>query len=97
MPINQTAEALQSLQACVDRYEPLHLAALHTATTVSGSVVIGLALLTGRLSADEAFDACQIDETFQIEHWGEDSEAAERRRHLHSELRAAERFVSLLG
>ena len=60
-------------------------------------VVIGLALLAGRLSADEAFDVCQIDETFQIEHWGEESEAAQRRRHLHTELRAAGRFLSLLG
>ena len=97
MPINQTAEALQTLRVCVDRYESLRLVPLHTATTISGSVVIGLALLAGRLSADEAFDVCQVDETFQIEHWGEESEAAQRRRHLHTELRAAERFLSLLG
>lgn len=97
MPIDQAAEALQILRACVDRYESLRLVALHTATTISGSVVIGLALLADRLSADEAFDVCQIDETFQIEHWGEESEAAQRRRHLHTELRAAGRFLSLLG
>ena len=97
MPIGQAAGALKILHMCVDRYEPLRLAPLHTATTLSGSVVIGLALLTGRLNADEAFTTCRIDETFQTEHWGEDPEAAERGRRLHSELRAAERFLSLLG
>lgn len=97
MPIHQEAEALRLLHMCVDRYAPLHLAALHTATTISGSVVIGLALLTGHLSADDAFNVSQIDETFQIEHWGEEAQALERQNHLHGELRAAEKFLKLLG
>jgi chaperone required for assembly of F1-ATPase len=55
-----------------------------------------LALLEGRLDADEAFAASQLDESFQIEAWGEDAEQAERRAALAKEIVAAARFISLL-
>jgi len=42
-------------------------------TAACGSLVIGLALLEGRLDAETAFAASQLDETFQIEQWGEDA------------------------
>ena len=44
-----------------------------------------------------AFAASQLDETFQIEAWGEDAEAAERRRALAADIESAARFLSLLG
>ena len=61
-----------------------------------GSLVIALALLEGRLNADQAFAASQLDESFQIEAWGEDTEQAKRRAALAAEIVAAARFVSLL-
>ena len=72
------------------------MTALHTATTACGSLVIALALLEGRLDAAEAFAAAQLDESFQIEAWGEDAEQAERRAALAGEIAAAARFKSLL-
>jgi len=59
-------------------------------------LVIALALLEGRLDAAEAFAAAQLDESFQIEAWGEDKEQAERRAALAAEITAASRFVSLV-
>ena len=38
----------------------------------------------------------QIDETFQIEQWGEDAEAARRRAALAEDIAAAARFNALL-
>ena len=38
----------------------------------------------------------QLDESFQIEAWGEDTEQAERRASLASEIATAARFMSLL-
>ena len=40
--------------------------------------------------------AAQLDESFQIEAWGEDAEQAERRAALAGEIAAAARFKSLL-
>jgi len=72
------------------------LTALRAATAASGSLVVALALLEGRLDAQDAFAASQLDESFQIEAWGEDAEQAERRRALAADIDAAVRFVSLL-
>ena len=66
------------------------------ATAACGSLVIGLALIEGRRDAEEAFAASQLDESFQIEAWGEDAEQAERRRTLAADIQAAARFISLL-
>ena len=44
----------------------------------------------------EAFAASQLDESFQIEAWGEDAEQAARRRALAADIQAAARFISLL-
>ncbi len=66
------------------------------ATAASGSLVVGLALLDRQLDAQEAFTASQLDESFQIEAWGEDAEQAERRRALAADIAAAARFMSLL-
>jgi chaperone required for assembly of F1-ATPase len=58
--------------------------------------VIGLALIEGHLDAEGAFAVSQLDESFQIEAWGEDAEQAKRRRGLAADIQAAARFISLL-
>jgi hypothetical protein len=60
-------------------------------------VVLGLALLEGRLSAVEVYDLSLLDETYQIERWGVDPEAARRQVDLRTEIEAAERFLALLS
>jgi chaperone required for assembly of F1-ATPase len=53
-------------------------------------------LLDGRLDAAEAVAAAQLDESFQIEVWGEDKEQAQRRTAPAAEIAAAAQFISLL-
>lgn len=96
VPKPQPADALAALRAAVAAYDDLHLTALHQATALTGSVVLGLALLAGRLDAAAAFEAAELDASYQIEHWGEDAEAASRRGAVRRELEAVERFVRLL-
>ena len=48
------------------------------------------------MTAEQAFDAGQLDESYQIERWGEDVESARRRADLRDELAAAARFLELL-
>ncbi len=97
VPIAQPPEALAALRAVVAAKSDLELTALSAAVTAAGSLVIGLALGAGRIDAAAAFEAAQLDESYQIERWGEDPEAARRRAAIHADLEAAERLMALLG
>jgi chaperone required for assembly of F1-ATPase len=97
IPASQPAASLEAFAAAVAARDDYSLTALHAATAACGSLVIALALLEGRVDAGEAFAASQLDESFQIEAWGEDSEQTERRAALAADIKAAARFVSLLG
>jgi chaperone required for assembly of F1-ATPase len=96
IPKSQSPASLRAFAAAVADQDDFALIALHVATAASGSLVIALALLEGQLDAPEAFTASQLDESFQIEAWGEDAEQAERRRALAADIAAAARFMSLL-
>jgi chaperone required for assembly of F1-ATPase len=97
IPTGQPQQSLNAFAAAVAAQDDFRLAALHALTAACGSLVIALALLEGRLHAAAAFAASQLDESFQIEAWGEDAEAADRRRALAAEIAIAARFLELLG
>jgi chaperone required for assembly of F1-ATPase len=96
LPQPQSPAALKAFAAAIAAQDDFRLTALHTMTAACGSLVIALALLEGRLDAAAAFAVSQLDETFQIESWGEDAEAAVRRHALKEDIAAAARFVQLL-
>jgi chaperone required for assembly of F1-ATPase len=97
IPTQQSPASLKAFTAAVAAHDNFRLTALHTLTAACGSLVIALALVEGRLDADAAFAASQLDESFQIEAWGEDAEAAARREALTADIAAAARFLQLLG
>lgn len=97
MPVRQSPQALQALRSAVEAFDDWRLTALQSAAPACGSLVVALALLEDRLSAEEAFDVSQLDESFQIEKWGEDAESAQRRANLRAEIAACRRFVDLLA
>jgi chaperone required for assembly of F1-ATPase len=92
----QPAESLAVLERAVAELDDYRLGALHTATTITGSLVLALALVEGRLTAGNAFAAATLDEAFQSERWGADEEAQVRLARLSKELAAAEEFLRLL-
>jgi chaperone required for assembly of F1-ATPase len=96
VPQPQSPAALKAFAAAVAAQDDFRLTALHTMTTACGSLVIALALMERRLDAASAFAVSQLDETFQIEAWGEDAEATARRKSLAEDIEAAARFVQLL-
>ena len=96
LPRAQAPEALAAIRRAVAAFSPLPLTALHAATTAASSVVIGLALMHRHVDADDAWQASQLDESYQIEKWGEDPEAAARRAELRRDLEATARFIALL-
>ena len=93
--VSQPPEALARLRTALAAHEDVVLAALHTLTTLSGSLVVALALADGRLDAEGAWAAARVDEHFQIERWGEDSEAVIRATNQRAELGAAARLLDL--
>jgi chaperone required for assembly of F1-ATPase len=96
LPVAQDLATLAAIERAIAAHDSLQLVALHLATTVCGSVVLGLALLAERLSPEEAFAAAALDESFQIERWGEDAEQTQRRAALKEDIALAARFAALL-
>ena len=96
IPTRQSSTTLKAFTGAVAALDDFRLTGLHTLTASCGSLVIALAVLEGRIDAEAAFAISQLDETFQIEAWGEDAEAAQRRRGLAADIEAAARFIALL-
>jgi chaperone required for assembly of F1-ATPase len=96
MPQRQPAASLASLRDAIAGYDDLLLAALAFAVQTSGSLVVGLAMVEGRLDADQAFAVAELDESYQIEQWGEDAEAAQRRATRRADLAQVARFIALV-
>lgn len=94
-PISQAPAALEAYRRAVAAYDNMMLTALHLATTTLGSLVLALALIEGRIDAQAAFTAAELDQSFQIERWGEDAEATARRAAVRDDIVLAARFAGL--
>ena len=84
--VDQTPEALAALRRALDARDPFSLGALHVIASITGSVVLALAVGDGFLSGGDAFALSRIDEIYQAETWGEDAEATKRVSNLAHEL-----------
>ncbi len=95
--VEQPTEVLARLRAAIAAHDEFCLTALHTAVTLTGSAVLGLAFAAKALTAEETLAAAHIDETYQAGLWGRDVEAETVRQRRLDELRAARRFLDALG
>ncbi len=95
LPVDQPAEALVRLAAAVRKLDAFRMTALHDLVTLSGSMVLGLAVAEGRLDAGTGWRVSRIDEDWQIEQWGEDEEAAAAAGRKEAAFRQAWRFWTL--
>lgn len=96
MPVPQPAQALCGVAATLAGLDAFRLVGLHVMTTLMGSALLALAHARGRLTVNDAWRAAQVDEDWQIERWGDDTEAAVRRQLRREEMRAASRFLQLV-
>jgi chaperone required for assembly of F1-ATPase len=96
LPVAQATATLKAFQAAVAAYDTHRLAALHLATAACGSIVLALAIVEGRIDAETAFFAAELDESYEIERWAEDAEQSKRRAGLKDDIALAARFVALL-
>lgn len=95
MYLPQDERALQRLHGQVAAFDAWRLTAFHDLVSLSGSVILGFAVTEGVRSVEEAWSLSRIDEDWQIEQWGEDSEAAEFARARRQAFLDAARFDSL--
>jgi chaperone required for assembly of F1-ATPase len=92
----QPAEALARMRAVLP-LDPWRLGAVHVMTTLTGSALIALAVLHGRLSAEEAWHAAHVDEDFNLDTWGHDEMALARRAFRYAEMQAAATVLAGIG
>lgn len=75
MHFPQDGEGQARLTAELHQMSHFHLAGAHDLISLSGSLVLALAVTRGRLSAPEAWAMSRVDEEWQITQWGEDEDA----------------------
>ena len=92
--VPQPEEALAALAKAVAGKDDFALAALHVMASITGSLVLGLALAEGRIDSADAFRLSRIDEDYQAGKWGEDEEAQARAKGLARELDMAAAFLA---
>jgi chaperone required for assembly of F1-ATPase len=93
--VRQHRDSVAALRRAVAARDPLALAALGVAVPALGSLVLGLALADGQLDAATALVLGSLDELFQVEAWGEDAQAAARRRAVADDIGIAARVLEL--
>lgn len=96
VPIVQEETSLAALRRRVEGYDDWGLTALQSLAPCLGSLVLALAVLEGKIAAEEAFDLSRLEERFQNERWGQDHEAKVRSDGLRQEVLAAARLLELL-
>ena len=97
MPIKQSIRVYSILRAIISAMDALQLVALHRAATLCSSLVIAFALIDGRIGAEMAFSATQLDSLFQGAQWGIDSATAARHSIIYYELQTLAHFISLIA
>jgi chaperone required for assembly of F1-ATPase len=96
-PVESIAAAREAIPRDRTKRDIWRLGALNVITTLTGSALIALAVLHGRLSAEEAWTAAHVDEDWNMEQWGRDPQALESRAFRFAEMQAAARVLKLLG
>jgi chaperone required for assembly of F1-ATPase len=84
--VDQSADALAALREALAPYDAFTLGGLHVVASITGSLVLALAVAEGHISGARAFELSRIDDLYQAEKWGADAEAIKRATALAHEL-----------
>ncbi len=95
MPVAQDPAALSRLKDRVAALDPFRLTAFHDLVTISGSLVLALAVAEGALAPATGWTLSRMDEDWQAEQWGEDEEAMAAAAIKQADFLHAARFLSL--
>lgn len=77
MPIRQPDKSLMNLLNQINTLSNFRVAAFIEMVRLTGSFLLGLSVILGRLKPKHAWELSRIDEEWQIENWGSDKESIE--------------------
>jgi len=92
----QPAATVDRLSHAVSMLDPFRLAGLSPLVTIGGSLLAALAVIEKTMTAEQAWDVVSVDERWQFEQWGSDSEAEAALQNRRRDFFAAARFLDLL-
>lgn len=93
----QPPATLARLTEATAALDPFALAALSPVVTLTGSLLLALALVEGAATPDLVWAAAHVDEDWQAELWGQDQLAADTRAARRREFDAAVDFLRALA
>lgn len=76
MYVEQDPHAIDALTKQVISMTPFELTGFHDLVGMSGSLVLALSVIHGVTAVGDAWELSRLDETWQIEQWGNDEEAS---------------------
>lgn len=94
--IAQSDAAIAAVEETLRDVSVPALFAIKTATAITGSATLALAIWKHAFSVEEVFEAMRLDERFQEKRWGVDAEAKAREKMIERELQSAAVFLGLL-
>ncbi len=94
--VKQDEAAVVALAGAVLALDAWELVALDPLVTLSGSLLIGLAIHDQAMEPDAAFTIAHLDEHWQAEQWGDDDWAIATREAHKRDFLAAGRFMELV-
>ena len=97
MHVSQPEDTVRKLSHAVAALDAFQLAGLSPLVTIGGSLVAALAVLEEMMPAEAAWEAVSLDDRWQLEQWGDDSEARATLDLRRRDFLAAARFLVLLN
>lgn len=91
----QPPETLEKLRALLDQQDDAALAALLVLASLAASLTVALAALEPDADPEELWKAANLEEDWQVEQWGEDAEAMDRRARRLRAFKDAAAFAAL--
>jgi len=95
MPIAQADDVPEKMKSVLLSLDVPRMTAVQAAASLTSSLALSLALAQHHLSGAEVSAAAVLDESWQMEQWGEDAEATARIDGLKADILSVETFLSL--
>jgi len=96
IPFDQRPEALAALRSAIEALDAFVLTGLSEACKTLGSLVLALAMIEGHSSAQEAFEAAELDSLWQNNEWGDDPVSKKRYEEINRDLNVCALWIVLL-
>ena len=94
--VEQPAPTLARIDQLVTDMDDWRLIGLHAATKATGSVLLGLAMSEAAFNARQVYEAACLDELFEREIWGSETDQDKRLAGTKSEIEATESWFAAI-